>query len=311
MFANLVRLALVVELAAWSALGTWLVARQGWSVAAVVALAAAGAMAVRLAFVIVAFGLSWLARSGREPAQQLGFAGTIALVAGEWLAVLANNFLWLPFERAVVGADAPLAPDPRVPVVLVHGYFSNRGTLCALAKALATVGVAPVFVPSLPAVLAPIETFAGHLETVIRQVTQATGQQRVILVCHSMGGLAARACLRAFGTQRVAGLVTLGSPHHGTALAQLGVGRNASQMRLGAEFLGELERSEGGSGPGCEALSIYSVHDNLVSPQDSSCLGWARNAAVHGVGHLAMLTDPRVHRLVLEELARMGARQAS
>ena len=105
--------------------------------------------------------------------------------------------------------------------------------------------------------------------------------------------------------------MTLGSPHHGTALAQLGVGMNARQMRLDAGFLGELERSESGSGPGCEALSVYSVHDNLVSPQDSSHLAWARNVAVHGVGHLAMLADSRVQRLVLVELARLGARPAT
>jgi hypothetical protein len=101
--------------------------------------------------------------------------------------------------------------------------------------------------------------------------------------------------------------VTLGSPHHGSVLAALGAGRNGRQMRVGSEFLRSLERSEGERGPGCDALSVYTVHDNLVAPQDSSRLGWARNVAIHGVAHLAMLGDPRVHRAVLEELARLGA----
>ncbi len=250
MFANLVRLALAVEFAAWFALGAWLVSSAGWSAPAAAAAAVIGVLAIRLAFVSVSFCLSWLARSPREAGERLGLVATFAMVAGEWRAVLANNFLWLPFERTVIGRDPPLAQDSRVPVILVHGYFSNRGTLRGIARALESTGVAPVFVPSLPAVLAPIENFAVHLEEVIRKVTEATGQPRVILVCHSMGGLAARESLRTGGSDRVAGLVTLGSPHHGTALAALGVGHNGRQMRLGSEFLRNLERAEGACGSG-------------------------------------------------------------
>lgn len=311
MFANIVRLALAVELAAWAALGTWLAQHREWSAAAAIAAVVAGPMAVRLGVVCITFGLSWLARSPRAPGELLGLAGTLALVAGEWWVMVRNNFVWLPFERAVLRDDPPLAPSARVPVILVHGYLSNRGTLCVLARALDGAGIGPVFVPSLPAVLAPIETFAAHLERVVREVTEKTGRPRAILVCHSMGGLAARAYLKAHGPARVAGLMTLGTSHHGTVLAALGPGRNGRQMRIGSEFLRDLARGEGAKGPGCEALSIYTVHDNLVAPQDSSRLDWARNVAIHGVGHLAMILDARVHRAVLEELARLGARPAA
>lgn len=311
MFANLVRLALAVELAAWLLLAGLVAARTGIGMPAAVALAAALAVVARLAFVMASFGLSWLSRSPRAPGERLGVAGTLALVAGEWRSVLANNFLWLPLDRVVMGRDPPLGPDSRVPVILVHGYFSNRGTLCALSRVLREAGIGPVFAPSLPAVIAPIETFASHLGRRIREVTEATGQPRVVLVCHSMGGLAARACLRSGAAPSVAGIVTIGSPHHGSALAVLGAGENARQMRPGSAFLEGLERAEGGAGPGCQALSVYSVHDNLVAPQESSRLPWARHVVVHGVGHLAMLSDARVHRAVRMELERLGARTAA
>jgi hypothetical protein len=87
----------------------------------------------------------------------------------------------------------------------------------------------------------------------------------------------------------------------------MGSGENARQMRLGSAFLEELEKVEGEAGAGCPALCVYTVHDNLVAPQDSSRLGWARNVAIAGVGHLAMLHDERVHREVLEEIARLRA----
>jgi pimeloyl-ACP methyl ester carboxylesterase len=221
--------------------------------------------------------------------------------------MLANNLAWLPFERLVLRADPPLAPDARIPVILVHGYLSNRGTLYDLARALDGAGVGPVFVPSLPAIFAPIEEFAAHLDGVLRAVTSATGQPKAILVCHSMGGLIARWHIARHGAGQVAGVVTLGSPHHGTALAPLGTGSNARQMRRGSGFLQGLARKEAGSGPGCPFLSVYTVHDNLVAPQDSSRLPWARNVAIHGVGHLAMLADPRLHREVFDALAAAGA----
>jgi len=310
MFANLVRVALVLECAAWSALGLWLSTSHGWGVSTLVAGAVAGAAGIRLVLVGLSLGITWIARSPRSPQQRLDFPAAVALVAGEWRAMLANNFLWLPLENLVLRADPPLAPARRRPVIVVHGYFSNRGTLCALVRALDAADTGPVFVPSLPAVFAPIESFAEHLDRVVREVTEATGEPRVALVCHSMGGLVARAYLRACGTSRVAALVTIGTPHHGTVLAAMGAGRNARQMRIGSDFLAELARSEGESGPGCAALSVYSVHDNLVAPQDSSRLAWARNVPIHGVAHVAMLGDPRVHRAVAAALASADSRPA-
>lgn len=307
MFANVVRVALLLELAAWVWLGTWVADRNAWGTGAIVATVAAGMPGLRLLVVGASHLLAWMWRSGRAPGQQLGGGGTLALVLREWLAMLANNFLWLPFERQVLRADPPLAPDARIPVIVVHGYVSNRGTVSALVHALDAAGVGPVFVPSLPLVFAPIEAFAAHLERVLGEVTAATRQPRAILVCHSMGGLMARCLLAQHGAARVQAVITLGSPHQGTALAPLATGANARQMRRGSGFLQGLALREGEAGPACPVTSLYTVHDNLVAPQDSSRLPWARNVAFHGVGHLAMLQDARLQRAVLDALAAAGA----
>lgn len=307
MLATFVRLALLAELVAWATLGTWIGSGRGWGLFGVAAVVLTGMLGIRLVLASVTFGLSWMWRSPRTPEQRLGAWGSLVLVAGEWLAMLANNFAWLPFERLILRADPPLRPDSRLPVILVHGYVSNRGTLFQLATALDRAGVGPVFVTTAPAVFAPIEAFASHLERVLEEVTTATGQAQAILVGHSMGGLIARCVLARTGAGRVRALITLGSPHHGSALALAGTGRNARQMRPGSEFLSDLARREGTDGPGCAALSLYTAHDNLVAPQASSQLAWARNVAIHGVGHLAMLGDARVHREVLGALAEAGA----
>ena len=307
MFANVVRVALLLELAAWVSVGLWMADRNAWGAGTVVALVIAGMPGLRLLIVGSSHLLSWVWRSARTPGQQLGAGSTLALVFREWLAMLANNFLWLPFEHQVLRADPPLSPDARIPVIVVHGYVSNRGTVCALVRALDDAGVGPVFVPSLPLIFAPIEEFAAQLDRVLEEVTAATRQPKAIIVCHSMGGLITRCVLAAHGAGRVHAVITLGSPHHGTVLALLGTGANARQMRRGSEFLHGLELREGEGGPACPVTSLYTVHDNLVAPQDSSCLPWARNVAFHGVGHLAMLQDRRLHRAVLDALAAAGA----
>lgn len=61
----------------------------------------------------------------------------------------------------------------------------------------------------------------------IQRVLQMTGRDKVVLVCHSMGGLAARQYLQnpsnwqSNGQSRVAKLVTLGTPHLGTNINNL------------------------------------------------------------------------------------------
>jgi triacylglycerol esterase/lipase EstA (alpha/beta hydrolase family) len=122
-----------------------------------------------------------------------------------------------------------------------------------------------------------------------------------------MGGIVGRAWMRAFGSARLARLITIGSPHHGTCLASFGIGLNAAQMgRLAPEgpacdWLQALNASED---PARRALitSIYTHHDNIVSPRITAELAGARNLALGGVGHVALGSNRRVLAAVMAEL---------
>lgn len=48
--------------------------------------------------------------------------------------------------------------------------------------------------------------------------------------------------------------------------------------------------------------SMYSHHDNIVAPQASAQLPGARNIAFCGIGHVALASDARVLRQLLEEI---------
>ncbi|MDD2845430.1 MAG: alpha/beta fold hydrolase [Rhodoferax sp.] len=216
---------------------------------------------------------------------------------------------WLPAPVALQGATAaaPMpsalggAPAPRG-VVLVHGLLCNRGVwlpwlapLRARGHAFAAVNLEPVF--------GAIDDYAPLIEEAVQRVTQATGRAPV-LVCHSMGGVAVRAWLRAYQADaRVHHVITLGTPHGGTALARFSRTPNGMQMRQASDWLLTLQRSEP---PARAALFTcwYSNCDNIVFPASTGALPGAAQRFIAGVGHVQMASHPQVVQECLERLAR-------
>jgi predicted alpha/beta hydrolase family esterase len=306
MLTRIVRLSLLVELAAWLGVAAWLRGAHGFDWPALLAGILLGVLAVRLALVCLTTFLGWLYRSPRSPAQRLGPIGVARLLASEYIALLADNFWYLPFEALALRPDPPHSQRGPTPVVLVHGYLSNRGYWAPMVRWLEARGVARLYVPTYRAIFSSIERGAAELHEEIERIC-AGGAPRVVLVCHSMGGLLARRYLQEHGPARIARIVTIASPHHGTVLSRLGIGEHARQMRRESALVRSLAAAEAEAPPAVPMASIYSVHDNLVTPQDTSRLPWARNVAVAGIGHVGILSFEPVFALVLEELRAAAA----
>lgn len=309
MLARWFRAAQLLELIACLAAGAWLQASHGWNAIQVAAGVLAWFAGVRFVLVCLSSLLGWIFRSPRPAEQRIGLAGTLGLVFGEWRALLALNLVNLPWERFVLRPDPEPRPVNGVPVILVHGYFANRGYFRTLVRHLEALGVGPLFVPNFRSWLAPIELFEEQLHAEVERIVAGTGQPRVVLVAHSMGGLAARAYLARHGAARVARLITIASPHHGTALARLGVGTSGRQMEQGSAFLAALEARESAPGGPVDAVSIYSPHDNMVAPQSSCRLAWARNVALPGYGHIAIADCEALVEVLVPELDAAGVRR--
>ena len=301
MLARFVRFALVLELAAVAILDAWLTARHGWPLAAALVFFVLVPLALRAGLVCLTNLVAWLARSPRPPALRIGPVAMGRVLLEEYRAMLADNFWFLPFPDRAMRPDAPPVRGGPVPVLAVHGYFSNRAILRDLTLALERAGQGPVHAVTLDAIFAGIDTVAALLERQIETLLEATGHAQVILVCHSMGGLAARRVMRGRLRNRIARVITIASPHHGTVLARIGIGDNARQMRANGDWIGKLKGEESGRWP-CPVTSIWSVHDNLVVPQETSRLEGAKNIALAGHGHVAILFAPEVHRLVVDEV---------
>jgi len=306
MVANYLRLSLALELLAYASISWWLHWLYGWGYGWLALGAVVAAFVSRFFTVCITTAIGFAARSPRAREHWIGVKGTAAMLLREWRAVLGTNFIAFPWERWVLRPDPPLAPCASLPVVMVHGYFSNRGYFRPLVRGLEALGVQPVCTPNFRSAFASIGEFAQGLHEQLESLCAATGQPQVVLVCHSMGGLAARRYIAEHGAGRVRRLITIASPHNGTVHARMGSGVNAREMQRGSAFLADLAAREGAQGPGCPVTSIYTPHDNLVAPQDTSRLAWARNIAIPGRGHVDILGCERLLAIIAKELAEAG-----
>ena len=230
-----------------------------------------------------------------SPAPRLGFARTARLMWDEYLAFLLTFVLVIPFERLWMPADR-LAPGKQ-PILLVHGYGCSRGVWWLLRRRLETAGHTVASVS-----LAPPYIRLGRLEPLLNQrieeVCAATGSRQVTLICHSMGGLIARCYLARHGRDRVARLITLATPHMGSDLSRIGFGQNSREMTTGSLWLQDMAAER----LAVPAVSLRNAYDNYVMPQDNQRLPGAQDIELPPVGHLAMLYDVRIARLLIELL---------
>jgi triacylglycerol lipase len=290
------------ELGIYLLLAYGLQRHAGWSAAETAVLVTGLALAGRAFVIAVTFAFARVYASSPPQDQRIGFGCGLFMALQEYAAFVLLFSLVLPFERLFLGEDrlAPPAVQGRLPVLLIHGYQCNRGFWVWLRQRIERAGWT-VATLSLEPVFGDIDGYVDQVARRIEEICSATGAAQVILVGHSMGGLVSRAYLRRCGNARVARLVTLGTPHHGSRLAVLGLGENGRQMVPGSAWLDELAKTS----PGVPTLSIFSWQDNYVMPQDSPILGAAeKNVALAGIGHLAMAISPRTAEELLKALGR-------
>ncbi len=214
---------------------------------------------------------------------------------------------WQPF-RARRFSDQLVCKYPaqgKRGIVLIHGFLCNRAVWMRWFPVLAHHGV-PFIAVNLEPVFGSIDSYIGVLDKAVNAMYAATGQPP-LLVCHSMGGLAARAWYQTSSTQEGAfhRIVTIASPHSGT---QIGNGlprvpwmRNVTQMRHGSRWLAELAQKETPA-QRSRFTCFYSNCDNIVMPADTAKLDGADNRFVAGVPHVAMALDAGIMRETLAML---------
>jgi triacylglycerol lipase len=127
---------------------------------------------------------------------------------------------------------------PNSAIILHHGLFGGRlggvrvtpASFSGVDRALAGLGC-QVFVSSVHPT-AGIETRARELQRWIHSFLPKLESKRLALIAHSMGGLDARFMIARLGmAKHVDTLVTISTPHHGSAYADWCVENFGKRMR--------------------------------------------------------------------------------
>ena len=274
----------------------WRSESPGWAIG--------GALFILLSYaVVLALEFGVMQRiNRRDPGPRLGW-GACARAWWQEVRVAPQVFSWRqPFRwRALPDECVPPSPG-QTAAVFVHGFVCNRGLWLPWMRALRARGL-PWTSVNLEPVFGSIDDYVPLIEDAVRRANALTGRPP-LLVCHSMGGLAARAWLAAKpgAADRVHGVVTIGTPHHGTWLAHFSHVTNGRQMQIGGEWLSALEAREmGQTRP--PFVCWYSNADNIVFPASTATLPGADNRHLDGVPHVAMAFHPTVMDTSLAMLA--------
>ncbi len=204
------------------------------------------------------------------------------------------------------GTLTPVDQSRPGPVLLVPGYGGNTVGLQALARRLAAAGHRTVVVDLPGDGTGDLQDSALRLRRVADDAL-AAGAPSVDVVGYSAGGVVARLWARDGGAAQARRIITLGSPHHGTAVDQLGAvyadGACPSACRQlvpGSPLLTALDAGdETPDGP--QWMSIWSSGDSVVRPPDSARLRGAVDVAVQQVCPGARLDHGRLpHDLTVQ-----------
>jgi hypothetical protein len=215
-----------------------------------------------------------------------------AVLRESWLVLWSQPLMpwfWL-FGKNMGGGGGD------VPIVLVHGYFQNRVDFLYLAARLRKAGCGPLFACNFFWPQSLVRSSADVL-AFVEKVRARTGAPAVDLLTHSSGGLFVLDIL-AEKPELIRRAALIAVPARGVPWRGPVFGTSGTELRVGSRYQAERPRDVGS----VPVLSIYSLHDNMVHPVETSRLEGSSvtNIEVQELGHLSVLFD----RTVSDEVGR-------
>lgn len=194
--------------------------------------------------------------------------------------------------------------------ILIPGIFDRGKSMLRMQGALARSG--------FDARTIKLKTNSGWhgMEPMAMQLRELVGEvtdrgETCALVGFSMGGIVARYYLqRLGGADKVHKFIALSSPHYGSLWAHLLPYKGGRQLRIGSEFLNNLNR-DATVLEGAAPVSIWTPYDATILPRTSSRLPVGNTYRVPVSLHRWVPQNPAVVDIVVAELTRALEAEAS
>ena len=229
-------------------------------------------------------------------------------------AVTASLLVAFAVWRGTTSDVTPVAQDQPGPVLLVPGYGGSTAALDVLASTLREHG-RDVTVVQPGAGTGDLREQMHLLDAVAREAARRSDSPSVDVIGYSAGGVVARLWVREHdGDSLARRVVTLGTPNHGTSIADFAAGIGPESCPLACQQLvpdSDLLRvlNAGDETPtGPVFVSVWSHTDQVVTPPESARLEGALDVPVQAVcpgarvPHSELPSDPQVQRILLAQL---------
>lgn len=259
---------------------------------------------VQVVIVTLAFVLTrWTAGVTLSPLRLRTVAAESAALLRAAVTMSVHSTVRPCHRGALTVLHGPSISGRTPPVLLIHGVLCNGAVWSVLERRLAAAGCTDVCHIDLHPPFADIEAHAADVSGLLVEMQRRHNGERILIIGHSMGGLVARAALRNVGSSVIRCILTLGTPHHGTAIACHIPLIPMRQMCPHSPWLHRLN-TEQENRLSIPMVSLYSIEDTLLAPACSAVLAGARNIELDGLGHLSLLVCERALEHVITEVQR-------
>jgi len=223
-----------------------------------------------------------------------------------------RNVAWIPalgLTRLVSRVEdvQQLPDDEHRPVVFVHGWGCHPAHFAGFRQYFGLMGRTRTYAIDLTE-LDSLDEMAERLQAFIAEVVRCNelgGEEQIDLVGFSMGGVVARLALQDDETRdRIATLVTMGSPHSGTYLARLAATPLTVELRPGSPAMDRLQELQAmqDAPDGPRLVALWSPADTVILPAEGARLDGAVNIQLDEQTHFGFLLHPRSWEAVLRIL---------
>ena len=194
----------------------------------------------------------------------------------------------------------------RTPIILIHGLWNTSSIFSSITSKLDDIGI-DYFAPTLEHSYGM--TSIIDLTNILNElILEKYGFKKELdILGFSMGGIIGRYWIQKFnGYKRTRRLLSIGSPHKGTLMAQLVPRypfRGISEMKINSNFLREIEKNDFFLAD-IDCINFFTYWDLMVFPSWWTNLNFGKKISVKVYKHRNLVRDESVVEKIIDEIIK-------